>query len=181
MSRLAGPLLVVLLLTPALALAADPPTYKGKPAAEWAKLLADRDDDTRLEAITALVSIGKPKDEPKVVTEATAAKVVPLLDDANALIRAKACRWLAEATRDPKVVKVAAGILSDGKSPAWACADAAKSLESLGAAAREARPAIERQLAAISELGFDVSDPKEPRTQEVASLRAALKAIDANR
>lgn len=168
----AAAVLSILLILGATARAAEP-TYKGKPAAEWVRLLSDKDDPTRLEAITALVAIGTKEVDAKAI----GSQVLPMLEDANPLVRAKACRWVAAADKNPKVVKVAVAIISNPKSPAWACADSAKALEAMGSAAVDAKDAIVAELKTIEDIGFSLQDPDDPRTQEVAALRAALKNI----
>jgi hypothetical protein len=164
----------VVILGAVAARAADETTYKGKPAAEWAPLLKDADDETRLTAITALVEIGKGTDR-----NALAAKVDPLLEDTNLQVRAKAALWANQFNKPKKAIKAAADVLASRKAPAWACVDAARALEAAGAASKPVRAVIVEELKSIQSLGFNLTDEKDPRAQEAAAIEATLKAIDA--
>jgi hypothetical protein len=151
--------------------AAEEPTYKGRTASEWAKLLADRDDATRLQAMTAVLAIGKDGG-------VDAAKISPLLDDSDVRIRAKAASWLALVNRDPKSLDVATRILE--RNPAKnnhdpiVCADALDAIGRHGWAARALLPALQKRLDY-----YERTDTPEdgPIGREIRSLRTAIKLI----
>lgn len=175
-TRLLAAATLLLLLPAAAAPAAAArrePTYKGHTAEDWAPLLADRHDGTRLEAMTAILAIGKDTDTDKLLADVT-----PLLDDPVPMIRLRAARWFAAVRQDARAMKVALDALSDEAAEYAAWVEAVRALEALGPKADYALPRLKTLYEHELEYEHQHGPQEGPRGEFLRALPRAIEAIE---
>jgi hypothetical protein len=149
------------------------PTYRGRTAAEWAPLLSDRHDGTRLEAISAVLAIGRDTDINPLLPEVT-----PLLSDGTPLIRMRAARWFALVRKDRRVVDIALRALSDDAGEYVVWTEAVQALATMGPGAKYAVPRLRTLAEQEEQFEKDHGPPAGARGEFLRVLRRAIDAIE---
>lgn len=163
--------LVVTLVVCAVVLpgCAEAPTYRGKTAAYWNKVLLDRDEDYRVQALTALGEIGPAASD-------AAPNVKRLIADKQSngygtRLQAATVWWKISGNPNATVVPRLSNWLRDGSE--GDAQFAAEAITRIGPPARDALPALrERHEAVTRKLGE--MDEAARASSPTSSLRQAL-------
>jgi hypothetical protein len=165
---------LVLLAMLCVGVFAEEATYQGRTAKEWAALLNDKDKPTRLHAMTAVLAIGKDADTNEIMP-----KVLPLLDDPDPYVCAKAARWVSLVNQDPRALKAAKRTYAIGIKPdrrgLEIILDSLETFGQMGWAAKDMLPILESRFEKLRNLESAISS-KDP-SEETKVTKRVIDAI----